>query len=84
MYQIARVGVIRMSDGLRVRKGTREWQEYLEWAKTNAPLPELVDTPTTDRPFNARAAGAAREEREVQRLSKTDPIAALKRKVGMK
>jgi len=86
MYQLVKAGgVIRMSDGAHLRRGDAGWAEYVAWAGKNVPLPPVLEATVAPAPqFDATAAGRAREQRVLERLAATDPIAALKRKAGFK
>jgi hypothetical protein len=41
MYRLARAGVIRISDGLHITRGMREWGQYRAWFEAGG-VPEIV------------------------------------------
>lgn len=83
-----RVGVFdREADdgrGKHVTPGDPEWSEYSAWlAQHNVPdvpAPAVVPEPE----FDFAAAGRARRERVFKRMAKTDPVAAILYREGIK
>lgn len=70
-YRVATPGVIRLSDGKHIIRGMPEWHDYLVWARTHTPLPELVVTPSL---ATRRAEYARRVDALCQRAINRGPI----------
>ena len=80
MYRLGIDCVVRLTDGacIPIDPSNVDYQDYLAWvASGGQPLP--VAAPQ----FDFIAAGAARAERVIERLAKTDPLTAALLKGGI-
>lgn len=90
-YRVAQRGVLKYDDAVPGDQGVpiqpedgAAWQAYHDWMNDNhcGPDPMLVPPPPPATPYDGHnfiAAGRARDQRQLEKLARTDPLqAALK------
>lgn len=85
-YRLAPKGVVRSCDAkpIQPHKSDPDWQEYCRWVREGGVADPYVPPPSPPPQPNQAEMARAREERIFRRNAKTDPVAALLRKAGVR